>query len=87
MEMALETDWRACKFGRAGFQGISRAGHTMIAMLMEALGMAPACYLCEGRAHKRNNSLCQHFCQRQSYPQAFADARHFSSSSYAPGGF
>ena len=30
--------------------------------------MAPACWLCRRRAQKKNNGLCQHFCQGESCP-------------------
>ena len=46
--------------------------------------MAPVCWLSRGRAHQRNNGLCQHFCLGE-ISSSHPDARQFSSSLYVSG--
>lgn len=42
----------------------------------------------KGRAQPRNNTLCQYFCLRESYPfSRSAEARQLRSSPYVPGAF
>ena len=49
------------------------------------IDMAPTCWLCEGRAQKRNNSLCQHFSLGESCSFGSChDAKQFSFSLYGP---
>ena len=47
--------------------------------------MAPALWLCVGRAQKRNNGLCQHFCLGENCSfSSGTNARQLTSSLYVP---
>ena len=50
--------------------------------------IAPACQLCQGKAQKKNNDFCQHFCLGESCPSSSGpNARQFSFSQFVPGAF
>ena len=49
-----------------GLQGIPRTGQR--ASQVDEIKYSLACWLCEGRVHQGNNSLCQHFCLGESNP-------------------
>lgn len=64
MEQPLEI-WVGAKVGGKGSQGISRAGQTVLARLMETHIRH---LLCGVKAQQRNSGLCQHFCLAESCP-------------------
>ena len=80
-----EFGW-ACKLGRAGSQGITRAEQTVLAKLMETqIWLMPADSVGGKWSQKRNNSLFQHFHLWESCPSSLHPEA--SSSMYVPGTF
>ena len=69
----------AWKLGGVGSQVFTRAGQKVLAKLMEyQIWWLPAGSVGE-RVHQRNNSLCQHFCLREScLPPALALMPNYS---------
>ena len=72
MEKPLETAWVGQKIGWGRASGNHQGGANSVSQVDGVSDVVPACWLCVGRAQKRNNGLCQHFCLGESYPQALA---------------
>ena len=73
MEKLLETAWEGQKFRWGRASGNHQGEANSVSQVDGFSVMVPACWrlwLCWGRAQKRNNGLCQHFCLGESWPTA-----------------
>lgn len=72
--------------GQGVSQGINRVNS--VSQVDRDLDMAHTCWVCRGKAQKRNIGLCQpFFLAESSFPKSHPDAEQFSSSLNVPGSF
>lgn len=87
MEKLLETGWVSLQVGWGTVLGNHQDRVNSKSQVNEDSDMVPTCWIC-GRAQRRNNNLCQHFCLGEIHlSSSYPDAKEFSSSLYIPGAF
>ena len=77
------------KLGEAECLGISRAGQTVLAMLMQSQIWHQSCQLCGSvwEGSRKGTIACLSAWSKKPVPSSFLDARHFTLCLYATGGF